>query len=66
MKQKTMGAIHKCLSLLLAAAMFLTMQGMSVDAQTAEHQTRVQREMPANPVHHCDKEDGHADTTDWS
>lgn len=66
MKQKTMGAMHKCLSLLLAAAMFLTMQGMPVDAQTAEHQTRVQREMPANPVHHCDKEDGHADTTDWS
>lgn len=66
MKQKNMRVIHKCLSFMLAAAMFLTMQEMTVHAQTAEPQARVQREMPSNPVHHCNKEDGDADTTDWS
>ncbi len=66
MKQKNMRVIHKCLSFMLAAAMLLTMHEMTVHARTAEPQARVQREMPSNPVHHCNKEDGDADTTDWS
>ena len=63
MNQKTMQTICKCLSLLLAVAILLTMQGIPVQAETTEQQAR---EMPQNPVHHCTKQNDGTDITDWS
>lgn len=65
MKQKTTQVIYKCMSLLLAAAIFLTMQPISVHVAAAEQQTRAQG-LPANPIHHCTGKDDGTDTTDWS
>ena len=71
MREKTGKAIRRCLSLLLATAMSVTVQGMPALAETAGQRavnanTAGGREIPSNPVHHCTKEDDGTDTTDWS
>lgn len=60
MKKQTRKIMGKTVSLLLAAMMLLTAQGMPVLAATAE------QESPDNPVHHCTKLDDGSDYTDWS
>ena len=50
----------KLISLLLAVVMFFTVQGESVCVEA------VGTEPPANPVHHCTKENDGSDYTDWS
>ena len=71
MEKKTGRVIKRYLSLLLAAAMLVTMQGIPVLAETVEQRavnanTAGGREMPKNPVHHCTKKNDGTDTTDWS
>lgn len=71
MKKKQTKLTAKTISLLLALAMLLTMQGvpalaeMAGEAASAEH-TRETREMPKNPVHTCTKKDDCTDMTEWS
>ena len=71
MREKTGKTIRRYLSLLLAAVMLITMQGLPVLAETAGQRavnanTAGGRELPKNPVHHCTKENDGTDTTDWS
>ncbi|MCI8992663.1 MAG: hypothetical protein HFG80_08105 [Eubacterium sp.] len=61
MKKRTKKAGKKCKALILAAVMLFAISGIPVQAETAG-----QAASPANPVHHCTKQDGGADTTDWS
>ena len=67
MKKKRMKAMRKGLSLLLAAAMLVTMQGIPVLAETAgEAAIDATGASPSNPVHHCTKRNDGSDYTDWS
>ena len=71
MKKKQTKLTAKLISLLLALAMLLTMQGVPALAETAgeaasAERTRETREMPKNPVHTCTKKDDGTDTTEWS
>ncbi len=71
MEKKTGRIINRWLSLFLAAAILITMQGMPVLAEMAGQQAvnsraAGSREMPKNPVHHCTGKDDGTDITDWS
>lgn len=66
MKQKAKKGIRKYLSLLFVAAILLTAQGIPAQANdTAGQQTKA-GELPANPMHHCMKQEDGTDDTDWS
>ena len=71
MEKKTGRIINRWLSLFLAAAILVTMQGMPVLAEMAGQQAvnaraAGGREMPKNPVHHCTGKGDGTDITDWS
>ncbi len=75
MKKKAKRTGKRLLSLLLAAAMLLTAQAVSVMAETVTAKESSDKEntvdaagaaSPANPVHHCTKQDNGTDNTDWS
>lgn len=75
MQKKNERTGKRILLWLLAAVMTLTVQGISVLAETAgetvdvaetAEQTGEIRELPTNPVHHCMEQDNDTDTTTWS
>lgn len=76
MKKKGIHIINKTVSLILALAMIINMQKMSVLAEIVEEAASIMenvgedsgktREMPKNPVHHCTKRNDGTDVTDWS
>ena len=74
MKTKRKNTWNRLLSLLLTAALLLTMSGVPAQAKivtqddAATQQTKAragERKLPKNPVHHCTKIYD-TDTTDWS
>ncbi|MCI9491724.1 MAG: hypothetical protein HFH42_01100 [Lachnospiraceae bacterium] len=62
MEQKAKRTRQKHLSLLLAAAIFLTIQWIPAQAKPGG----AAKELPSNPVHHCTKMDDGTDYTEWS
>ena len=66
-RQKTKAG-RKIVSLIMAAAMLFTVQGMPVMAETAGEAADAVKagSIPTNPVHNCTKEDDGTDTTAWS
>lgn len=68
MKKKKRKTMRRHLSLFLAAAMLMTMQGLPALAETAGETADAARAgvSPSNPVHHCTKQNDGSDTTDWS
>ena len=55
----------KWIAFILAMTMVISVQGISVLSEAVTVKA-VEREMPKNPVHHCEKGDSWRDTTDWS
>lgn len=76
MKKKEHSANGKIISLLLAAAMLFSLQGISVSARmagetayavkAAERSAEKIRQMPKKPVHICTKKSDRSDKTEWS
>lgn len=57
---------QKYMSLLSMAAILLTTQGIFAQTSDASGKQTKAEELPANPVHHCMKQEDGTDDTDWS
>ncbi len=65
MKKKIAKIGRKWIAFILAVAMVVSVQGISVLSEAVMVKAAV-REMPKNPVHNCTKEEDETDTTTWS
>ena len=57
---------RRFLSMLLVLAVWLSGNGMSAFARGVNNVPMDESQVPQNPVHYCNTENGEEDTTEWS